>query len=67
MEGCSSFTDAGIYICFLSSLVVQNAADKDVAVHLLQRLALDCDGYVVGCVGLEHIALQSVDGLVQSS
>ncbi|KAH3702104.1 hypothetical protein DPMN_077106 [Dreissena polymorpha] len=62
MEGCSCFTDAGSDVYNLSSLVVQNADEVGEAVHLLQRLALDWDGCVVGCVGPEHLALSSVDG-----
>ncbi|KAH3888732.1 hypothetical protein DPMN_012772 [Dreissena polymorpha] len=59
MEGCSCLTNAGSDICIRSSLVVQNAAEIGEAVHLLQRLALDCGGCVVGCVGPDHLALLS--------
>ncbi|KAH3888181.1 hypothetical protein DPMN_012211 [Dreissena polymorpha] len=48
MEGCSCFTDAGYDICIRSSLVFPNAAEIGEAVHLLQRLALNCHGLVVG-------------------
>ncbi|KAH3829115.1 hypothetical protein DPMN_131103 [Dreissena polymorpha] len=51
----------------ISSLIIQNAAEIVEAVHLLQRIALDCDGCVVGCVYLEHLALPSVDGEAQST
>ncbi|KAH3874297.1 hypothetical protein DPMN_037539 [Dreissena polymorpha] len=66
MEGCKCFTDAGSDICIRSSLIVQDAAEMSEAVHLLKRLALDC-GCVVGCVGLEHLSLLSVDGEALSS
>ncbi|KAH3840514.1 hypothetical protein DPMN_113964 [Dreissena polymorpha] len=62
MEACSCFTEAGSDICISSSLVVQNAAEIGEAVHLFQRIALDCDGCVVGCIGPEHLALPFVDG-----
>ncbi|KAH3884499.1 hypothetical protein DPMN_008480 [Dreissena polymorpha] len=32
------------------------------AVHLFQRLALDCYGFVIGFIDLKHFALPSVDG-----
>ncbi|KAH3843405.1 hypothetical protein DPMN_116923 [Dreissena polymorpha] len=67
MEGCLCFTDAGSDICIRSSLIVQNAAELGEAVHLIQCLALDFDGCVVGYDGLEHLGLRSVDGDAQST
>ncbi|KAH3849605.1 hypothetical protein DPMN_092008 [Dreissena polymorpha] len=67
MEGFSCFNYADSDICIGSSLVVQNAAETGEAVQLLQHLALDSDGCVVGCIGPEHLALPSVDGETQSS
>ncbi|KAH3700030.1 hypothetical protein DPMN_074995 [Dreissena polymorpha] len=59
MESCSYFTDTGSDIGIRSSLVVQNSAEICEAVHIPLRLSLDCDGCVVGCVDLEHLALPS--------
>ncbi|KAH3860118.1 hypothetical protein DPMN_023009 [Dreissena polymorpha] len=49
MKVCSFFTDPGSDVCVRSFVVIQNAAEILVgeAIHLLHRLALDCDGCVV--------------------
>ncbi|KAH3691350.1 hypothetical protein DPMN_190907 [Dreissena polymorpha] len=66
IEGYSWFTYADSDICILSSLVVKNAAEIGDAAQLLQRLALDYYLCVFGCVGLDKIALTSVDDEAQS-
>lgn len=48
-------------------MVAHDAAEIGEAFHHFQHLALDCDGCVVGCVGIEHLVLPSVDSEAQSS
>ncbi|KAH3785265.1 hypothetical protein DPMN_163350 [Dreissena polymorpha] len=44
-------------VCIRSSMVIQNAAEIGESV---ERLAVDYDGFVLGCFGLEYIACPSV-------